>query len=281
MILKCDNCEIKFKRKPSDVRGQKNVYCSKACVQDALSKDKTLNGNYRGGKFVECCVCKNLHYRTPCLLKRANYFCSMKCHGSWRSLNLIGEKALNYKGDKIKSACPQCGKRFVRYKQVHCSHKCSLESRGSLSVKLECTGCGKTFSRPPSQIKWSKLRGANGKDFFCSNGCFGKSHRGSNHSKWIKDRSGVKLIHKNIRGSVRMKEWQLSIIKRDNNTCQVCNSTTGKMIAHHIRRFHDFPKLRFLMKNGATVCIDCHELTKGHEEDFEQRYWQDRFHVNT
>ena len=108
MIISCDYCGIKFNRKPSEIG--KNSYCSKKCYLSAVKEDKTLNGRYAGGEYIDCVVCNKPHYRTSCLIKKANGHpcCSVKCLGKWRSKNLVGEKASNYKGKAITKSCSIC-----------------------------------------------------------------------------------------------------------------------------------------------------------------------------
>ena len=56
MIVACDDCGKEFNRKPSEM-GKFNNFCSKACCVSANKRDKTLNGNYSGGKYVPCSEC--------------------------------------------------------------------------------------------------------------------------------------------------------------------------------------------------------------------------------
>ena len=48
--------------------------------------------------------------------------------------------------------------------------------------------------------------------------------------------------------------------------CQVCGARNrnGKNVylsAHHIKSWSKYPKLRYLMSNGVTLCKDCHKKT--------------------
>ena len=277
MKVKCEVCNIVFDRKPSEVL--KHVYCSVKCFKIATSKDKTLNGRYNGGKHVECIICGKKHYRTPYKLKASdNYFCSVKCHGVWQSQTLIGEKATNYKGDSIRGLCEFCGKKFIKNNNrgKFCSFNCYTKSRDGLR-DLKCDMCGKVFKRSKSQIAWSKKRGG-GNAFFCSNKCFGDFYSGKRHQNWIEDRSKLKDRHKTIRESKKMIVWRSKIYKRDNWTCQLCGARSKPkrqviLNAHHIKKFNDYPELRFDINNGVTLCEECHSSTKWHEEDFESVFW--------
>ena len=72
------------------------------------------------------------------------------------------------------------------------------------------------------------------------------------------------------RTSKKLKQWKTAVFERDNYTCQVCGikneKGVGKTIilnAHHIKPFSTYPKERFNMDNGLTLCKSCHDLTKG------------------
>ena len=54
-------------------------------------------------------------------------------------------------------------------------------------------------------------------------------------------------------------EIALEAKERDNWTCQHCGCTTKKFLhAHHIKSWHEFPKLRYVLENLITVCQVCH-----------------------
>jgi hypothetical protein len=55
----------------------------------------------------------------------------------------------------------------------------------------------------------------------------------------------------------RYQEWRLAVLAKNMNTCVVCGSNQ-KLHAHHRKSWRDFPKLRYLVWNGVTVCQTCH-----------------------
>ena len=89
-----------------------------------------------------------------------------------------------------------------------------------------------------------------------------KSHRGKKSYNW----KGGQAINKVIRASLEYRLWREAVFKRDNWTCKWCRvrSRAGKIVilnADHIKQFAYFPKLRFAIDNGRTLCIDCHKKT--------------------
>jgi len=73
--------------------------------------------------------------------------------------------------------------------------------------------------------------------------------------------------------SKEYKQWRLAIYKRDNFCCKMpgCKKRGMKCIqAHHIRRWANFPELRFELSNGITLCKYHHRLVSGNEESYEQ-----------
>jgi hypothetical protein len=66
---------------------------------------------------------------------------------------------------------------------------------------------------------------------------------------------------KKIRTSNQYAEWRKAVFERDGYTCVECGIKGGKLNADHIKRFVDFPELRFDVSNGRTMCEPCHRKT--------------------
>ena len=83
--------------------------------------------------------------------------------------------------------------------------------------------------------------------------------KGKDHYNW---QGGLTSKNKTIRRSIEYRLWRESVFARDNWTCQYCQERSGILHAHHIKRFADFPELRFAIDNGTTLCMECHALTR-------------------
>lgn len=86
----------------------------------------------------------------------------------------------------------------------------------------------------------------------------GDAQKGEKHHNW---KGGI--THENIalRNSIEYKEWRRKVFCRDNFTCILCKKKGVKLNADHIKSFAHFPKLRFVLSNGRTLCLSCHEKT--------------------
>ncbi|MFA5460078.1 MAG: HNH endonuclease, partial [Candidatus Paceibacterota bacterium] len=69
---------------------------------------------------------------------------------------------------------------------------------------------------------------------------------------------------KRLRKGVKWKRWREAVFKRDNYTCQSCKIKGGILEPHHIKSWAKYPKLRFKVNNGLTLCHNCHKLTKNY-----------------
>lgn len=78
-------------------------------------------------------------------------------------------------------------------------------------------------------------------------------NKGKDHWNW---KGGISRNHQ---WNSRAIKWRLAIFKRDNFTCQVCYKVGGDIEAHHIKFWSKFPKLRYNINNGVTLCKKCHK----------------------
>jgi hypothetical protein len=77
-------------------------------------------------------------------------------------------------------------------------------------------------------------------------------------------KGGLTEKNKAIRNSVDFALWREEVFKRDNWTCQDCKKRDGSELhPHHIKRFSEYPELRFVVENGVTLCRKCHGIRHG------------------
>lgn len=87
--------------------------------------------------------------------------------------------------------------------------------------------------------------------------CHNLFYKGKNHYNW---RGGVTSLRTKIwRGKI-YQEWRNSVFERDDYTCQNCGKRGGRLNADHLKPFALYPKLRFKVSNGRTLCMECHNL---------------------
>lgn len=101
---------------------------------------------------------------------------------------------------------------------------------------------------------------------------------GANHWNYLKDRFSLKRQHR--RGDPMYVEWRRQVYTRDNFTCKMHNSDClGKIEAHHILGWSEYPELRYQINNGITLC-HAHHPRKRAEEKRLSPYFQDLVSVS-
>lgn len=91
---------------------------------------------------------------------------------------------------------------------------------------------------------------------------------GENHPRWIKDRDMIVGRHNRNFHDSGYKVWRKSVWGRDGYKCKVINEDcNGRIEAHHIFRWIDFPKLRYEVNNGITLCHFHHPRTRKKEDE--------------
>ena len=90
---------------------------------------------------------------------------------------------------------------------------------------------------------------------------------GAENNLW---KGGISRGYKTGYYSTEYKKWRIAVFERDGYRCQGCGQVGGYLTAHHIKSFAHYPKLRFIVDNGITLCEKCHRLTdnyKGHSKN--------------
>ena len=95
-----------------------------------------------------------------------------------------------------------------------------------------------------------------------------QANSGANNYRYIKDRTKIIGRHnRNIHDS-DMKQWRIRVYSRDKYQCKINDgSCNGRIEAHHIKRWKDYPELRYEVSNGITLCHHHHPRTRQKEED--------------
>ena len=193
----------------------------------------------------KCKICGKEFKSLKACATRTPKFCSSKCYGisiaEFKECAWCRKKYYNYKSKKYCSRkCSGFAKRGKRFSQDH-REKLSLAKKGKpikhfIENKEEITAKIIQKQKGVPRPKWS----------------------GKNHPNWQGGKTPKNL---RIRNSIKFKEWRSEVFRRDRWVCQKCENKNGSKInAHHIKPFARYPELRFEIKNGITLCIECHKL---------------------
>jgi hypothetical protein len=97
-----------------------------------------------------------------------------------------------------------------------------------------------------------------------------KNMGGAQIKRWDKigRKKHKRYIH--LTNSYNYRKWRSGVFTRDNWTCQTCGirSMDGTQVyleAHHIMGWAKYPKSRFNIDNGITLCKECHKLTNNYK----------------
>jgi hypothetical protein len=82
-----------------------------------------------------------------------------------------------------------------------------------------------------------------------------KNPQGEKHWNW---KGGVSRSDERLERQKFFKYVKPKVMLRDDYTCQVCDQVGGNLHVDHIKRWADYPDMRFDMSNCRTVCMACH-----------------------
>lgn len=72
-------------------------------------------------------------------------------------------------------------------------------------------------------------------------------------------------ISKKYHRGIKYRKWRRTVFIRDEFTCKKCDKKHIYITAHHIKSWNDYPELRYDVKNGKTLCEECHEKTDNYK----------------
>ena len=250
--------------------------CSK-CKKLKLMSNFSKESKGKDGHRNDCKVCKYNQSKSKNLLvclecgkqftsmDKKQKFCSSVCMGKWRSKNYTGENN------------PLTGRK--RYDLM--GEKSPRYNR----EEVLCDYCGK-----PIKVVKSKIEKED--HHFCNRECQSKwqseNWKGKNSPNWNHNLSDEE--RNNCRHRNRIEGYNLfivSVLKRDNYTCQLTGKIGGKLEVHHLNCYSDFKEGRTDMNNCITLSKEIHRLfhkiygnkhnTKEQFEEFKQRYINKEF----
>lgn len=194
---------------------------------------------------------------------------------------------------RVEKICLVCGKKFtvwesLKNKRKFCSRKCS-----SIHMSQERIGSGNPMY---GKTQWSE-----GKKFTTEHkrklsvartGIF----VGEKCPAW---KGGITPIVQKLRHCFKYVQWRSQVFIKDNFTCK-CGKRGGWLEAHHKVLFskllqeakHCFPLLDLYdaaieydplwdVRNGKTMCKECHNKTKRMGGNYEQTNYFTTFKFNT
>ena len=242
-----------------------------------------LSNNRKNGSRTWLCKCScGNHTEVVTNQLKGGYTKSCGC--------LVGGKVdiRGYKFGRL-TVVDDTGKRLHGSVVWRCVCDCGKESEvtaGNLRGGTESCGCsivkniiGQRFGRL-TVISYSDVKSKSGdKICICACDCgmekqvlrndivSGKTkscgcliRRGVNHPKYnpkLSDEHRMKSRLRMSDGDFRV--WSKMVKDRDNYTCQICGDNKGgNLNSHHLNGWNAFPKQRFDLENGTTLCTDCH-----------------------
>lgn len=226
-------------------RFQVNPHC-KECGLESRSKKRRLDLEEVKSFFEE----------NGCELQEKEY---VNSHHKMRYKCSCGnESVINYSSFKQGRRCYECGLKkigdFKRtsfeevklyFEENNCELLESSYENNEKPLRYICE-CGKENVTHFSLFK----RGARCYD------CGIKKISGTNHYMYKDIITDKERIFK--RNFPEYREWRKKVLERDDYTCKCCGDKESVMVTHHIKNYLENEELRTELKNGITLCQDCH-----------------------
>lgn len=74
-----------------------------------------------------------------------------------------------------------------------------------------------------------------------------------------------------VRNVPELRKWRKAVFERDNYTCDICHQIGGRLNAHHLDCWAEYPDKRYDADNGITLCDDHHRKVHNSVGGFRER----------
>ncbi|MEK7578394.1 MAG: HNH endonuclease [Patescibacteria group bacterium] len=171
-----------------------------------------------------------------------------------------------------KQFCKECGKYYEGRGNKYCSRSCgkfgklnpffnkkhskTAKNKISKSRIGKSTGSGKNHWNYQGKCINHKCKECKKEINYRSIYCCSCSKKGNRSNNW---KGGITPFRIKIWKSNKYRIWRKKVFIRDKYICQKCGNSKCWIEAHHIKYFATYPKLRFVVSNGLTLCKKCHK----------------------
>jgi hypothetical protein len=130
--------------------------------------------------------------------------------------------------------------------------------------RVEANRRAKAGKRPQHLMEQQQLiadrrRGKTYKKIYGEKASGEAKKRSDTHRELWKDKPKRNDVRPKHNGSYQYAEWRTAVFTRDDYTCQDCDQIGGRLNAHHLKPWADYPELRYELSNGVTLCYECHK----------------------
>ena len=154
----------------------------------------------------------------------------------------------------MKNKCKTCSKQLKKHGAIYCKSHRIVTSKTRKKLSMAMIGNQRAKGR-------KNIKGFQKGCTAWNKGIHHQKIRGEKHYGW---KGGISRNYKNGYNSLEYKLWREMVFERDDYICQEC-SKSGYITAHHIKSFSKYPKLRYELANGKTLCEDCHSETDNYK----------------
>lgn len=166
-------------------------------------------------------------------------------------MNIKRNKSGQFIGNKpITKKCLNCPIIFTSFaslNQKYHSKKCYYKSRKGVRISIK------------TEFIEGRKNPHKGDSNWINSGTFKENHIGMKKESNPNWQGGITPLNTKVRNSKKFCLWRDNVFKRDNWTCQKYGIVGGKLTAHHIQNFAQYPELRFEINNGITLSKKAHQ----------------------